>query len=277
MKLTDIDLNDKNEVSAAHALLAAILGHAISDGTPEQTKDAAAVFGGKQSETPLPVITGLPPVTSVQTAPSPPSSTGGILAAPAAAGPIGLQSFVSAEGAAIGLQGLGLPAAGVELDAHGVPWDARIHASTKSKKKDGTWTALRGLRDDTQKQQIEAELRAQAQGQQLGALVQAQGATPLPGIAAPQMAPPAPLLVMNVPASLGATSLPGVPPAADPTTFEQLMPRVTQAIVSGVLPPAALQQACGLLGLSSVVALQTSPAYVPHAWNQLKAAYPALQ
>lgn len=55
------------------------------------------------------------------------------------------------------------------------------------------------------------------------------------------------------------------------------MPRVTQATISGILPPTALQQVCGTLGLPSVVALQTNPAFVPHAWAQLKAAYPALQ
>ena len=35
-----------------------------------------------------------------------------------------------------------------EYDSAGVPWDESIHASTKTKKKDGTWTRKRGISDD---------------------------------------------------------------------------------------------------------------------------------
>ena len=38
------------------------------------------------------------------------------------------------------------PAAPVaETDVSGMPWDARIHAGTKTKKKDGTWKARKGV------------------------------------------------------------------------------------------------------------------------------------
>lgn len=314
MKLTDIDLNDKSEVAAAHALLAAILGHAVSDDIPgapslnettsamiptpglledaarakvldaaaifaqpgqlpagaQPLQDPAAVFGG-QSATPLPGATALP-ATSAQTTASLPSSNGGTSVAP------GVGGQPPASGGLLASVGLA-QAPAVELDSKGLPWDARIHASTKSKKKDGTWTALRGLNDAAKVAAIEAELRATVQGQQLGAIVQAQGVAPLPGnTAALQTMPPAQLPMTNGPASSGAVAQPGVSlPAADPVTFEQLMPRVTQATISGILPPTALQQVCGALGLPSVVALQTNPAFVPHAWAQLKGAYPALQ
>ena len=46
----------------------------------------------------------------------------------------------------------------VELDTAGLPWDVRIHASTKTKVKDGTWKSKRGL-DETTKQSVIAELR----------------------------------------------------------------------------------------------------------------------
>ncbi len=299
MKLTDIDLNDKTEVAAAHALLAAVLGEAIPQitvtnrvgeisqtatgsvqqlaqaGVIEQTpaavfaqpgqlpadaqplQDPAAVFGG-QSATPLPGATALP-ATGAQVPASGLPSSGGTSAAPAAGGLL----------ASVGLE--------VELDSSGLPWDARIHASTKSKKKDGTWTALRGLNDDGKVKQIEAELRATAQGRQLGAIVQAQSAAPLPGL--PALAPVS--AAASVPPGIGSLSVAPATGAAsvspDPVTFEQLMPRVTQAAISGILPPTALQQVCGTLGLPSVVALQTNPAFVPHAWAQLIAAYPALQ
>lgn len=48
--------------------------------------------------------------------------------------------------------------AGVELDSAGLPWDARIHASTKTKKADGTWTQRRGV-DKQDVAAIEAQLR----------------------------------------------------------------------------------------------------------------------
>lgn len=46
----------------------------------------------------------------------------------------------------------------VGLDNTGLPWDGRIHSSTKGKNKDGTWTARRGL-DKALGNKIEAELR----------------------------------------------------------------------------------------------------------------------
>lgn len=247
MKLTDIDLNDKTEVAAAHALLAALLGVPELTTDPQPEQDAASVFGAA----PL----SEPPATGAQEPASAPPSSGGTS---------------------------GAPAAGVELDSSGLPWDARIHASTKSQKKDGTWTALRGLNDEAKVKQIEAELRASV----------AQGATPLPlpltlpGMPQSSPVPTAPLAALaSVPAASAllpsqpaGTPAPSadLPGAADPVTFEQLMPRVTQATVAGVLPPMALMQACTALGLPSVVALQQQPACVPHVWAQLKAAYPAL-
>lgn len=45
-----------------------------------------------------------------------------------------------------------------EVDSTGLPWDARIHASTKTKKKGGIWTSRRGVDSETIRT-IEAELR----------------------------------------------------------------------------------------------------------------------
>lgn len=49
---------------------------------------------------------------------------------------------------------------GNDVDSSGLPWDERIHASTKTKKKDGTWTSRRGV-DDTTILNVENELRGQ--------------------------------------------------------------------------------------------------------------------
>lgn len=44
-------------------------------------------------------------------------------------------------------------------DANGLPWDERIHASTKAKNADGSWRYRKGVAD-TQKSKVEKELRA---------------------------------------------------------------------------------------------------------------------
>ncbi len=51
-------------------------------------------------------------------------------------------------------------AAGIELDADGLPWDERIHANTKTKDVKGRWKYLRGVDKVTLVPQVEAELKA---------------------------------------------------------------------------------------------------------------------
>lgn len=180
---------------------------------------------------------------------------------------------------------------GVEVDSTGLPWDARIHASTKSKTKAGQWVAKRGMNDGGALQrQVEAELRAtmaipQGGGAPLG------GATP-----APQTAPPAMQPAMNGPASSGVPArpaamlpaaspqlspAPAAPPAlpsasATPTTFDELMPRVTAAVGTAV-PEGAVEWAVTQVGLQNLVGLIQRPDLVPQVWAVLKQAYPALQ
>lgn len=48
--------------------------------------------------------------------------------------------------------------ADAELDAAGLPWDARIHASTKTKTQKNVWTARKGV-DDSVRDAVTAELR----------------------------------------------------------------------------------------------------------------------
>lgn len=36
-----------------------------------------------------------------------------------------------------------------DVDSHGIPWDSRIHASTKKQKADGTWKRRKGVDDET--------------------------------------------------------------------------------------------------------------------------------
>lgn len=292
MKLTDINLDDLDEVAAARELLSLVL-NASSEriapvdrpdigADPEQklanriereiraqaetmlaeakhAQDPAAIFGAAApfapaaaAAAPLPNAPAALPVSSPTMPP----------AAPAPALPIVPAAVAPSAPAAPSTS-----AGGVELDSTGLPWDGRIHASTKSKTKAGAWVAKRGINDDTLVHRIEQELRAQ-----VGVVAPAPLPAPWEVAAAPAPLPPAspaPALVPPAPAP--------APAAADgPTTFEQIMPRVTQATIQGVLPPTALQAAVQALGLPSVVALQTNPQFVPQVWASLRASYPAL-
>ena len=51
-----------------------------------------------------------------------------------------------------------VPPAG-DVDSTGLPWDERIHASTKTMNADGTWRQRRGLNDPGLVKRVEAELR----------------------------------------------------------------------------------------------------------------------
>lgn len=68
-----------------------------------------------------------------------------------------------------------------DRDADGLPWDERIHSSSKARNADGRWKAKRGVPADVV-ERVRAELRGGA-GQTTG---QAAGSAPAPAPAAPQ-------------------------------------------------------------------------------------------
>lgn len=184
----------------------------------------------------------------------------------------------------------GSPAGGVETDTDGLPWDARIHGSTKTKNADGRWRAKKGLNDAALVERVKAELRA-LMGVQPGA--QAPAAAPPAGPSAADVfgaasgnaggTPPAPS--GSGPAA-GATAQgtvttqntgaapaqgPGAP-TADPTTLAELMLRLTPHNI----PPTAVLEACKTWQLPSVPSLNQRPDLVPYVFATLKEQYPNL-
>ena len=119
------------------------------------------------------------------------------------------------------------PAGGVELDKAGLPWDGRIHASTKTKTKPGLWTAKRGV-DPALVVTVEAELR------------QVMGAAPAVAPAAPPAPPAAPVAPVAPPQAPAAPVAPPAPPAA---------PVAPVAPVAGGADPR--QMFVGLVGRTS--------------------------
>ena len=91
-----------------------------------------------------------------------------------------------------------------ETDAKGLPWDERIHASSKAKTKDGSWRTKRGV-DEKFLADVEFELRAKAQAPK-------SEPVPLP-LAPPVAAAPAPVAVVGLPSFTSAMGN-ALPPAA---------------------------------------------------------------
>lgn len=103
----------------------------------------------------------------------------------------------------------------VELDKNGIPWDERIHAGTKRKNADGTWSLKKG---------VDKELAAQIIAEYQSA---APTTTTVPA------APSAPAKPGVPPAPPAAPAKPGVPPA--PPKAEEAGPTVKAARLSNVL------------------------------------------
>ncbi len=230
------------------------------DAAPLDTRDPAQVFAGNAATGPA-TLPGTPTA-----GPSAPGAAGPVAGdvgnvAGTVAGPVGSASA-----------GTTAPApspsvAGVELDKNGLPWDNRIHASGEGGKKpknaDGSWRKKRGLNDAALIARVEQELRATM-------------AAGTPTAQPPAVAPPPP---MPQPPVMTQPPAAPVPPAAvaDPTTFEQLMPRITAAVMAATLPQTALLQAVTAYQLPNIPALASRPDLVPTVWAYLRSMYPALQ
>lgn len=166
---------------------------------PAPQPSAAQVFGIAPSvaaAAPSATVPAVPPVTSV--APT--------LSAPAAL----IVSVAPAPTAPVAPSG-SVPAA--DRDVNGLPWDGRIHASTKTKNADGTWRGKRGV-DDAEVARVTSELRG--------------------------VAPPVPPAVI----SPAAAALPALALAAAPRaiTFGELMVKLQGPMISGQLPKDKLQE-----------------------------------
>lgn len=139
----------------------------------------------------------------------------------------------------------------VERDSTGLPWDARIHASTKSKTKEGVWTAKRNTPPEL-KAQVEADLRG----------------VPLASMPAPATGAALPPAAPLPPAASPAAPLPPAGPVAAPTTFQEMATRVGAYYVSHAdLAPAAMQNALSKHGLQHMGGLVNAPHLVQPVWT----------
>lgn len=215
---------------------------------------AAQVFGGAGVPVPPPApstaaVVPLPtaPVAPPPGLPTPPA------AAPSAPNPAATGVAPTAPVAPTN------PAGGVEVDADGLPWDARIHASGEGGKRpknaDGRWRQKRGLNDAALKKRVEDELR-QAMAAP-GAAVTAP-----PSFASSAVVPtPPPAAAPTAPSAPPTPPAPPAAPAGD--TFATLMARLGPPMAQGKI---TMQTVCDLLapfGLNAPAQLAARPDLVP--------------
>ena len=142
-----------------------------------------------------------------------------------------------------------------------MPWDARIHASSKEKNKDGTWRVKRGA-DKAEVARILAEITPMALP---------PAAPPMPPIPpVPPAAPPA--APVSVPA--GAPVASGLPPSADAPVnpFVELMQHVMLQVRSSKITNAEVMECAAKFGIVRLDELSAKVELIP----QVRAAIDAV-
>lgn len=114
-------------------------------------------------------------------------------------------------------------AGGVEIDARGLPWDARIHSRERTKIANGNWKNKRGTDPELIKQ-VETELAAVMSSAPVASPV----VTPLPVIAPP---PPGPVTIANV-----------ASPSNEALTFPLIMKKITSAVTNKLMSATQAQE-----------------------------------
>jgi hypothetical protein len=176
--------------------------------------EAAAVFGGTNG--PLVPSNGQQPAPTNTAGTSPlQSSDAAAVFAAASATPAPSAAPVPAPAASTS------PAQ--ELDSDGMPWDARIHASTRTKTAKNVWKKLRGV-DDGTVAAVTAELRTLVSAPKVAAFTPLNAATPAapppppPPQAATAAPPPPPQAITAAappPPTTSNTTAPPPPPGVD--------------------------------------------------------------
>lgn len=161
--------------------------------------------------------------------------------------------------------GEGAPTTGTlqNLDTAGIPWDERIHSSTKGTNKDGTWSRRRNTPDATY-DAVMTELKG--------------GVIPKPPIMSDTiLVPPPPPPAPPAPSAENETVVPP-PPATStqaPVSFPLLMVKITKAQTAGKIDAAKVTEFLGMFGLAVVKELASAGADTIAAVNALVDAHVA--
>lgn len=137
------------------------------------------------------------------------------------------------------------------LDKNGLPWDERIHSSSKNMNADGTWRYLRGGDVDL-RATVEAELRAKM------ANAETPPAPPAPPVDdnAGDVPPPPPAPAPDAGAPPPPPPPPVVEPQADPSpagvTAAAVFKRVTELKASGKIDQSGIDMALASVDVESL-------------------------
>jgi len=126
------------------------------------------------------------------------------------------------------------PSSGIELDSEGLPWDSRIHSSSRGKIANGTWKLMRGV-DPALVEQVKGELRGAPAPKSHYLIDQ-------PGVAIPPI-PAAPSTIRH--------------------NFVEFIEDITQRLVSKKLIQADILKACTDAGVASPNLLATRQDLIP--------------
>lgn len=166
---------------------------------------------------------------------------------------------------ASGLQTTEASSSNVQLDKDGLPWDERIHSSSKAMTEKGVWRVKRGL-DDKLKTKVEAELRATL------------GATPTAATAEATVAAIAEAATPSLPPMPGAPALPSPAALPDPayTALVQLIAQNTNSAQNpqGRITDDWVKQVLTHYGVAegSLQNLAHNPALIPQISDYIKQA-----
>lgn len=158
-----------------------------------------------------------------------------------------------------------------DLDSSGLPWDERIHSSSKAQNADGTWRYKRGG-DLDERKRVEAELRGNGAGSEANTPATASdlGNADTPGVGTGKDVPPnpfgpdMPLPVEDDIPPPPVEDLPPPPPADEPEP-EVNMGIVFKAITDGQkgnLTQDKLAECLKAVGLTSTVDITRAPAEI---------------
>lgn len=154
------------------------------------------------------------------------------------------------------------PAAVPSVDKSGLPWDERIHASSRSFTADGYWRKKRGVSDGLVTE-VETQLRS------LMALPSppASGATqPTQATVSSVPIPPAPIAQTTVPAPPAASAAPSVatvPTGDGKSAYVQLISKASAAIVAKQITQEQVNAAVNAAGVPSLPLLANRLDLVP--------------
>jgi hypothetical protein len=161
------------------------------------------------------------------------------------------------------------PPTGVPVDSEGLPWDKRIHASTKTKRQsDDTWKLIKGVDKDVV-ERVKAELRAT-----MSLPVAPAPPTPVVPVApvvnnysgAQSGGYTPPVTIVTAPEPPAVPAPPVTPPVpAPPTgmTFSDFVTYATNKIVAKQFSKLQLQEACAAEGITSMPMLENRPDLIP--------------